>query len=189
MSADAPDATDPTDVAARHRAFALVVIGMSIAIWWPAFTLGAWGELFFDQLLTVWVAATVGIVLVLTQPKSMGRRGWRVVALAVPSLWLVLAFSPADLDNGSVLVADVIAMLVGLLGIPFTLWTLVGILWPEAFSALSRRLRWGIAAIVACVAMASFLLGVFNSRFMTCQDFELSGNSRPPTCVSATPAP
>ncbi|MBS1905840.1 MAG: hypothetical protein JST33_04570 [Actinobacteria bacterium] len=163
---------------------------MSIAIWWPAFTLGAWGELFFDQMLTVWVAATVGIVLVLTQPRSMGRRWWRVVALAVPSLWLALAFTPENPTGGlAVVILDLIAVVVGLLGIPFTLWTLVGILWPETFSALSRGVRWAIAGIVVAVAVGSFLLGVFNGRFLTCQDFELSGNSRPPGCVSATPAP
>ena len=39
------------DRARRHRAFSLVVVGMSVAVWWPAFTLGAWHDLFFDQQL------------------------------------------------------------------------------------------------------------------------------------------
>jgi hypothetical protein len=29
-----------------------------MAVWWPAFTLGAYGVVFFEQALSLWAAAT-----------------------------------------------------------------------------------------------------------------------------------
>ena len=42
----------------------VAMVGMAVVVWWPAFTLGAWGDLFFDQLLAVWAAATAAFVFV-----------------------------------------------------------------------------------------------------------------------------
>jgi len=170
-----------------HGAFGLVVVGISIAIWWPCFTLGAWGELFFDQLLTVWVAATAGLIVVLVQPRSMGRRWSRIAALAVPSVWLLLAF--IDDAQTADLMTDIVTLLgivIGVVGIPFTLWTLSRVLWPDLFAGLRLRARVGVAAIVVLIGIASLLLGAAQERFLTCQDFEVSGNSRPPGCVPTT---
>lgn len=181
--------TPPADRELGHRAFALVLVGMAAAVWWPAFTLGAWGALFFDQLLTVWVVATAALVVVLVQPNGVGRRWPRVIALLVPSLWLFLAFfdDGAGTDGYSALV-DVTGTIVGLVGIPFTLWTLVRVLWPELFNQLRPRARIAVIATVVLIAVASLALGVFQDRFLTCQDFEISGNSDPPGCVQETPA-
>lgn len=185
----APEAADAPD-RARHRAFSLVVVGMSIAVWWPAFTLGAWHDLFFDQQLLVWVAATAAFFVVLLRPRAMGRRWPTLLALAVPSLWLGLWFlDDAQTEDVFTLVVTLLGVLVGLIGIPFTLWALTRVIWPEMASELPRRTRVGAVAIVAAIAIASFVLGLNQSRFLTCQDFDLSGNSRPPGCVPLDPTP
>jgi hypothetical protein len=181
-----PDADAAAEPVRRHRAFSLVVVGMSVAVWWPAFTLGAWGDLFFDQQLLVWVAATAAFFVVLLRPRALGRRWPTLLALAVPSLWLVLWFLD-DATTRDVLTAVVtlLGVVVGLVGIPFTLWALVRVIWPEIASDLPLRTRIGAIVIVAAIAVASFVLGVNENRFLTCQDFDLSGNSRPPGCVPA----
>ncbi len=171
-----------------QRAFGLVLVGMAAAVWWPAFTLGAWGVLFFDQLLTVWVVATAALVIVIVQPRGTGRRWFRIVALLVPSLWLALAFlDDADTTDLYSVLVDLVGSLVGLVGIPFTLWILVRVLWPDLFTELRTRARWGVVATVVLIAVASFVLGVYQNRFLTCQDFQISGNSDPPGCVNAQP--
>jgi len=168
------------------RGIGLVLIGMSGAIWWPAFTLGAWHTLFFDQLLTVWVVATAGFVVVLFQPAPPRVRAGRAIALIIPSLWLGLSFTgaPAADDLWGNLF-DVLAVVVGLAGIPFTLWAVVRTVWPDVIADYSPRVRLGIFAIVAAIAAVSFVLGLNQSRFLTCEDFTLSGNSEPPGCVHA----
>ncbi|WP_260857320.1 hypothetical protein [Microbacterium sp. 1.5R] len=179
MSTDTTDAARPST-----RTFALVLIGMSIAVWWPVFTLGAWGELFFDQLLTVWVVSIAGLVVVLAQPR--GRRRWgRVIALSIPSLWLALSFATGTSDGDlAVSLVELLGIAVGLVGIPFTLWSICRIVWPELFSELRLRARFGVLLTVVAIAGASFLLGTSQALFLTCDDFTISGNSEPPGCVT-----
>lgn len=171
------------------KTFAFVLIGMAVAVWWPAFTLGAWGDLFFDQLLTVWVISVAGLVVVLAHPR--GRRRWgRAIALGIPSVWVALSFATTDTDAGlGVVLVELLGTAVGLIGIPFTLWTICGILWPELFTELRLRARLGVLLTVGGIAVASFLLGSAQEYFLTCQDFAVSGNSNPPGCVDAPASP
>ncbi|MDO9398118.1 MAG: hypothetical protein Q7T71_16355 [Herbiconiux sp.] len=162
------------------------MVGMSVAVWWPAFTLGAWGDFFFDQLLTVWAASTGALIVVLIQ-RDGAHRIRRSLALLVPTLWLVLSFlvQPDDADWLVVLVA-VIGGIVAILAVPTTMWVLARIIWPEFGDDISWPRRLIVLGAVATIAVASFLLGANQSRFLTCDDFSISGNSLPPGC---TPAP
>jgi hypothetical protein len=175
----------------------VIVVGVTVAVWWPAFTLGAWGQLFFDQLLTVWVAATAAFVVVLLQPRGRGRRWWKAVVLLVPSVWLVLHFYAQDHsdfgDFGRAVLA-LISVAVAILGIPFTIWVLVRIMWPDFGVDIGRVRRVIALAAVAAVAVGCFVLGLNQARFLTCEDFVISGNSEPPGCVhrgtpSTSPTP
>lgn len=170
-----------------HRAFGLVLVGMCVAVWWPAFTLGAWGDLFFDQQLTVWVAATAAFVVVLVQPRSAGRRWPRLLALSIPTLWLALYFLDDNVDADLfTVIVSLFGLLVGIIGIPFTLWTLCRVLWPDLFTEFRVRARWGVAVVVLLMSVASYSLGAFQDRFLTCEDFSFAGTSLPPTCVHAS---
>lgn len=166
----------------------VVVVAASLSVWWPAFTLGAWGVLFFDQNLMVWVASTAAFVVVAFQPRPFRHRVRRLIALSVPSLWLVLSFVPDSGDDDVVMgLIDLLALVVALVGIPFTLWVLAAIFWPDLGAGLSRgAVAVGIGAI-AGIAVVSFVLGANQAAFLTCEDFELSGNSNPPGCVHADP--
>ena len=179
-----PEPYPPTPRVPPPRAVGVILVGMSIAAWWPAFTLGAWGTLFFEQILTVWVAATAALVVVLAQRKGATHRVRRAVALLIPSLWLVLAIAIDPQDTGPwATVLDVLGGLVSLVGIPATIWVLVRIIWPEFAHdiTLSRRVLVGVTVIA--LAFASYQLGVHNASFLTCGDFTISGNSQPPGCV------
>lgn len=181
--------TTPTVETPRRRDIpsGVVMVGMAIAVWWPAFTLGAWGELFFDQILTIWAASTAAFVYVLTERRPAGARIWRAFVLLLPSAWILLMFAlndeSADLFEFLLTLAGIVAVLIG---IPFTLWVLVRIVWPDFSASTSRRTKGIIVLVVLGVALVSFVLGLNQSRFLTCGDFEISGNSQPPGC---TPEP
>lgn len=165
----------------------VIVVGMSVAVWWPAFTLGAWGTFFFDQMLTVWAAATGALVVVLVQA-----RGWmrvrRAFALAIPSIWLLLEFLVPDTDTDNIftLLVALFAGLVAFLAVPTTIWVLARTVWPEFGDDIRWSNRMVILVSVIVIAIASFVLGLNQSTFLTCDDFAISGNSEPPGC---TPAP
>ncbi|MGK9149375.1 hypothetical protein KXS11_17200 [Plantibacter flavus] len=157
---------------------------MSVAIWWPAFTLGAWGQFFFDQLLTVWAAATGALFAVLIQRRGSRYRVRRVFALSIPSLWLALSFV-TDSDSAPLLldVLDLLAGAVALLGLPATLWVLARMMWPEFGEGISIARRWLVVLGVVVIAVIAFSLGANQSAFLTCGDFTISGNSEPPGCT------
>ncbi|WP_290805441.1 hypothetical protein [Herbiconiux sp.] len=176
-----------TSDGARGRVTGVIVVGMSVAVWWPAFTLGAWGTFFFDQMLTVWAAATGALIVVLFQT-----RGWvrvrRAFALAIPSVWLALEFIVPDSDNQNLLtlLLALFAGLVAFLAVPTTIWVLARTIWPEFGDDIRWPNRIVIIVSVVLIAVASFALGLNQSSFLTCGDFIISGNSEPPGC---TPAP
>ncbi|KQM82908.1 hypothetical protein [Agromyces sp. Leaf222] len=172
---------------ARRPLHGLVVVAASLSVWWPAFTLGAWGVLFFDQNLMVWVASTAAFVVVAFQPRPFPHRTRRLIALSIPSLWLLLSFIPDAGEDWVMGLIDLLALVVALAGIPFTLWVLAAIFWPDLGQGLSRgAVAVGIGAI-AGIAVLSFVLGANQALFLTCEDFALSGNSNPPGCVHAVP--
>lgn len=160
---------------------------MSIALWWPAFTLGAWGTLFFDQGLTVWAASVGALVVVLIQPRGRKRVG-KALALLVPSLWVVLEFVLVE-ESTDVLstVLIVISGFAAILGLPVTIWVLARVVWPEFGEDIVWSRRLIVLGAVVLIAVASFLLGANQSRFLTCGDFTISGNSEPPGCTPGPP--
>lgn len=175
--------TDTTTPPGRSRPFVgLFVVGASLAIWWPAFVLGAWGTLFFDQMLTVWVAATAALIVLLLQPRPLPGRAWRAIVLLVPSLWLVLGLLPLG-DDEPTLLLQAAAALVAIAGLPFSIWVLLRIVWPEVGDDIPRRRLVVAIAAIAVIAALSFGLGSANALFLSCDDFAIAGMSSPPGCA------
>lgn len=163
------------------------MVGMAAIAWWPAFTLGAWGTIFFDDVLGLWAASTAAFVFVLVERRPVGGKLVRAFVLLLPTVWLVLNFvipQQRQDDIGGVIV-DVFAVAVVIIGIPFTLWVLVRVVWPEYAGESRRSTRWFIALVVLGIAVVSLVLGANQARFLTCEDFAISGNSEPPGCVNA----
>lgn len=164
--------------------FGVLLVGMSVAIWWPAFTLGAWGTLFFDQLLTIWAAATAALVVVLIKPQGFRHRWIQIVALSVPTAWLLIAiFGKQYLNTAFGHTIDILVLFITLVSVPFIFWTLMHMIWPDLFEKFTVKGRIGMLVIVAVIAGVSYLLGTAQQTFLNCEDFDLSGNSRPPNCV------
>ncbi|NLP84624.1 hypothetical protein HF576_12260 [Microbacterium sp. CFH 90308] len=160
------------------------MVGIAAVAWWPAFTLGAWGEIFFDDILGLWAASTAAFVFVLVERRPVGGRLARAFVLLLPTVWLVLNFViSGETTDLAVAIVDLAALLAVLLGIPFTLWVLVRVVWPDFASETRRRTKWLIAVVVLAIAIASFVLGLNQEHFLTCEDFTISGNSEPRGCT------
>lgn len=181
---DDVEATESVPRRRRSAPIGVIMMGIVVVAWWPAFTLGAWHEIFFDDVLALWAASTAALVFVLIEDRPVGRRLVRALVLLVPSVWLVLNFA-VDKDTADVGVAllDLAAFAAVLIGTPFTLWVLVHIAWPDLSKDTSRRTKWLVALVVGGVVVASFVLGLNQARFLTCEDFTISGNSEPPGCT------
>ncbi|SFS06904.1 hypothetical protein SAMN04487846_2166 [Microbacterium sp. cf046] len=167
----------------RDIPLAVISVGMAAVVWWPAFTLGAWGTLFFDTLLTLWVASTAAFVFVLVERRPVGARLGRAFLLLLPSVWLVFSFIDFNATDFVTFVVSAIALLIVLIASPLTVWVLARIMWPDFGENSTRRQRWLILGVVLGIGVAAFVLGLNQARFLTCEDFTISGNSEPPGCV------
>jgi len=174
------DSTDPATLA--QRVVGTVAVGAAAVTWWPAFTLGAWRAVFFEQLLLLWAVATAALVVVVLRGRPKGVSAPLAASLLIPSVWLVSAFLP--IPDGSTLSAftNWAGIAITLLGFPFMVWVLLQIAKP---STVTVDPRYRAAAIIAVllVALLSYLLGTQHPRFLTCADFAISGNSEPPGCT------
>lgn len=173
---------DETTTGRSARLAGAAVITVSAVAWWPAFTLGAWGAVFFEQILALWAASTAAFIIAVSRARLYGRRRGTAVLL-VPTLWLVL--SMLDAGRFEDRLSDALTVLgaaMTVLGIPFLAMVLIRIAVPAVSSEISSRDRWLMAVAACVVVLLAFALGRANDRFLTCEDFRISGNSQPPGC-------
>ncbi|GAA2912959.1 hypothetical protein GCM10010517_79490 [Streptosporangium fragile] len=166
------------------RAAAAASAGGTLVIWWPAFTLGAYGAIFFDAVLAIWAVATAVLLsgLVLRTRGVLSWGGW--VALALPSIWIVLAVVAPRTHGFRYL--HYFEVVLTLVGAPTLTWLLSRILLPDYAELPERHRLWAVAVTIA-VGVLAFLLGKFNYLFLTCADFDISGDNTPPGCADGPP--
>ena len=158
------------------------MVAAAAIAWWPAFTLGAYGVIFFEQTLSLWAASTAIFLVSLT----VGRRdriSWpQRSALLLPTVWLVAAIfaTPGASGQSSSVLFWVIVVLT-LVGIPYLALMLLRVTVTD-YARLSPRSRIAALLIIAIVAGIAYGLGQINERFLTCEDFTISGNSAPEDC-------
>ncbi|MEU2736369.1 hypothetical protein ABZ656_13315 [Streptomyces sp. NPDC007095] len=162
------------------RATATAAVGGTLVIWWPAFTLGAYNAVFFDNVLALWAVATAVLLsgFLLHSRGALPWGGW--VALSLPSVWIVLAIV-APRGHGFPYL-HYFEVLLTLLGAPMLTWLLARTLVAD-YEALPVFQRLGAVAVTVFVGVLAFLLGKFNYLFITCADFDVSGNNAPAGCA------
>jgi hypothetical protein len=168
-----------------RRVVAASLAGAALGAW-PAFTLGVYGVIFFEQHLALWAAATSAF---LALGYSRGPRVWRrpmVLALLVPTLWIVLAWIlPVGGTSGVYQALFWLGVVITILGLPALAAFLVRLIIPTA-ERLQGRERLAVAGVVAAVMLTSFVVGTQHPRILTCEDFTISGNHAPGNCSPGT---
>jgi hypothetical protein len=166
------------------QATSVAVVAAALLVWWPAFDLGAYGVIFFQQLLALWAASTAIFLVSLTAGRR-GRVSWpRRLTLLLPSLWLVLAIlAPEAGAKPWSRALFYLAIVLTLVGTPFLAAVLLRVTI-AGYEEIPNRRRLVAAAVVGIVAIASFGLGTVNNRFLTCNDFVISGNDTPQNCTN-----
>jgi hypothetical protein len=165
-----------------RRVASVAVAGATIG-WWPAFTLGVYGVIFFEQHLVLWAAATSAF---LAAGLVGGRRFLRrpaVWTLLLPSLWLILIWLlPVAGDSTLRDVLFWFGLIVTLVGMPVLAAVIVRLLIPGA-TGLPRRDAVAAASVVIFVMLVSYLVGTQLPHMLSCEDFSISGNYSPSNCT------
>jgi hypothetical protein len=84
MAAEDPTARSEIELP-PSRGTSVVVVAAAAIAWWPAFTLGAYGVIFFEQTLSLW-AVSMAIFLVSLTVGRRDRISWpQRLALLLPT--------------------------------------------------------------------------------------------------------
>jgi hypothetical protein len=154
--------------------------------WWPAFTLGVYGAIFFEQHIALWAVATTAF---LALGLARGVRVWlqpRVLVLLLPSLWLLLAWLlPVGGTSAAYQALFWLGVVVTTFGMPALAAFMVRLLVPDA-GRLRGREALVVVGVVLLVMLSAYGLGTQHPRFLTCQDFTISGNFAPENCSTGT---
>ena len=174
---------DATGLDSRTRRVVPSAMAASAIGWWPAFTLGVYGVIFFEQHLALWAAATSAFLAVCL---TAGRAAWRrpvTYALLLPSFWLLLVWLlPVTAGTGYDWALFWSGLLITLLGMPVLTAFMVRLLLPEAHQLHGRDARLVIVVVLA-VMLASYGLGTQHQHMLSCDDFTISGNFAPDNCT------
>jgi hypothetical protein len=164
------------------RRLAAITVATSLIVWWPAFTLGVYNEIFFEQLFALWAAATTAFFVAVL---LLGRRAQPAVySLLIPSVWILLTWlTPADSTGLGHDVLFSLGVLVTLAGFPAMVTIVLVMVVPGAESVRGRRDTVVAIAAIALVVVLSFTLGTQHRHVLTCEDFKVSGNDQPAGCT------
>ena len=165
-----------------ERATLLITASSASVAFGLAFNLGAFNRIFFDQLLTVWVLAT--IVLVGSLFSKLPPQNWAGrTLLLLPTGWILAAWwaGPTAEDNTGNLVFGV-TIAITLIALPVIVWILVSVINPD-FTHLPMSNRITIIVAVLFFVAAGYAMGARNDLFLNCDDFKVSGNDLPANCV------
>ncbi len=168
------------------RAFILIVVAIAYPAWSFGFELGAYGRLFLEKIFVAWSVSTALFVTFVLVPKDklqVPRLAWFVTAF--PSLWLLFALAiratpDVKLLGYALTTAGFIAYLVCF---PYVIYMAISIAYPDLLRMEKPRSRIILGAIIFGLIAAGFLMGKNHQYFLTCEDFEVSGNYVPQECT------
>ena len=182
-SGEQPDSWRQADP--RLCALAVAAVGAALISSWPAFTLGAYQTVFFEQVLALWAASTAAfLVLVIFEHRRAVSWPHRL-ALLLPSVWLLVAFAlPTGTEAGQSSALYWLALVLTLPEARISDGPWCGSRWSATTPSPTADGGWWSAS--SRVALIGFALGRLNPFLLTCDDFTLSGYSPPPGC---TPGP
>jgi hypothetical protein len=172
----------------RYGPFAIGVVTISLAVFPIAFNLGAYHEVFYEDVFRFVVAATAGLAVSLLATRYAGQRRWFTnVALASPATWLLVAVVTTDSvsDAATNAVLGPLALVVIAVSVPTVIRMLIDMFVPRFNSYADRRLLFGRLAAIVLIATAGLLIGANNHFFLTCDDFKVAGSDEPNNCAPA----
>ncbi len=175
--------TTTGDRAGEFRGFFTTMLVASLYVWDIMFDFGAYNTVLFYREDAYLVLSTVALVGVLVVRSQVRERRWLMAVFVPPALLLVYRLAtPVKHPGGWVGAVGYVLVVMNAVTLPLLVWLIGRMLAPEYFAVHGRRLRVALAATLVGVAVAGFLAGQYNYRYLNCDDFAVAGHSRPDNC-------
>ncbi len=181
---DKPDSA----IDARAQTFVLCAIGAALAAGPLGFELGAYGQLFFQRVYTSWFLVTaVLIALAIVPAQYLPFPKSRLLFLLIPSVWMALRLMVPVHSAGDAVAPPlfVLGMISYLFCLPYTAYLIVLLVKPEVLQLPGKRPKFALVGVLALFFTVGYIMGSNHARFLTCEDFAISGNMEPVNCTRA----
>lgn len=176
---------DRADRAPTSGPVAVSTVALSLLVWPLAFNLGAYSEVFYEDVFRFVVAAAATLAVVAVSPQDGALSRVTVVALGAPAAWLAAAVLLFDstAEAASDPVFGTVGLVIAVVAVPTALRVLYRLFNPELSLVDDTRAVIGAAAIVVAAATAGFVVGANNDAFLVCDDFKVAGADQPANCA------
>ena len=173
------------NVDAGVRSSIVISVAAAYFAWDIGFDFGVHGTIFFDKVFLVWSISLALLIIFIIVPKKIlpvPRALW--VATAIPTLWVLVGLAnraaPDEiLFRHALTILGFVAVLVCF---PYVAYVIVSAIYPD-FTRMNRTApKAGIALVVGIMVLAGYLVGSYHDHFLTCEDFEMSGQHVPADC-------
>ena len=149
------------------------------------FEIGAHGTIFFEKVFLVWsISLALLIIFVIIPKKLLPVPPALWVATAIPTLWVLVGLANrAAPDEVMLRHAMTILGFVAVLGcFPYVIYVITSVIYPD-FTKMNRAApKAGIVVVITVMVLVGYVVGSHHERFLTCEDFELSGQHVPADC-------
>ncbi|MBM0257073.1 hypothetical protein [Micromonospora sp. 4G55] len=166
--------------------FYAIAFGASLWVWDVAFGLGTHGTIFYYRRHELFVLSLVVLLSALILRRRVHTHPWVLLFFLLPIAFLLVRLAVPHPQGAVAQTVYRVLNIAAIAVVPFVAGVVVRLLAPNYFTLPSRRLRLTVAAIVATVALVGFLVGHFNDRFLTCEDFIVAGDDPAPNCAHGT---
>ncbi len=166
------------DHTATTRTFVVITIAGALVAWDIGFEYGAFDTISYRRVFTVFVVSTVVLIAtIINDDDTFATSNLSRMVLGLPLAYLI-----ADLTflTSSQVVVDILSIAI-IASFPYTLYVIARLLDQDYFT-LPRREQLIAAIVVTALGLAGLYVGTANGRFLTCTDFERTGDYQPPDC-------
>jgi hypothetical protein len=171
--------TDTIDeTTSTTRTFMLVTIAGSLAAWEIGFDLGAFETISYRRVFTVFIISTV--VLLTTLVRNDETRATSPMSRCILGLPLIYLVAEMTFLTVSQTVVDILNLAI-ILTFPWTLYVIARLVDRDYFTLPRREQAIAVIAVLLS-GLSGLYVGTANDRFLSCDDFERSGDFQPDNC-------
>lgn len=173
------------NIDAGIRSIVLISVASAFFAWDIGFEFGVHGIIFIDKVFVAWSVSLALLIIFIIIPKRMlpvPPTLW--IATAIPTLWLCIALANHAAPDEILFryALTVLGFLAVLACFPYVAYVIISVLYPEFTRIRERGPKLGIILIIVILTFAGYLIGSNHNHFLTCEDFEVSGQFVPGNC-------
>ncbi|OIQ42599.1 MAG: hypothetical protein BM565_14815 [Gammaproteobacteria bacterium MedPE] len=167
------------------KIFFVSLVALSLGGWKFGFYLGAYDTIFFHYVFSVWFISLAFVLAFFFLPKTERPfNASALIPLVMPTLWLILEITKAVMPDSTFIYY--ISLLFGIITlcfcVPYIVYLLISITQSEALSIQPKNLLWYLILTVFIIFSSAYFVGKNHRLFLTCHDFEVSGEAVPANC-------